>query len=491
MCGICGWIQLNGKRDIQTSTTLFEPMNTTLAHRGPDDHGAVVFDDAVLGMTRLSIIDIDGRQQPIANEAEDCWIVFDGEIYNFKELRDTLRGRGRQFRTRSDTEVILRAYEDWGVDCVRRLRGMFAFAICDRRKSKDHQGTANARSARLFLARDRIGKKPLFYYEDDEQLIFGSEIKAILAHPAVRPRVNRAVVPLYITYGYVPSPATFFEDIYELPPGHTAIVEDGSVSFNRYWEIPRHQVVEPEHSETEYFQQVRDSFEDAVKSRLVSDVPLGAFLSGGIESAAVVAVMTRLLGHPVSTFAVGFADDPSFNELKYARLVADRFGADHHELMVKPDAIELLPKLVWHYDQPFADSSAISTYYVAQLTREHVKVALTGDGGDQLFAGYERFAAARIAEFYRRTPPLLRGAITWLVHALPETTSYHGLVRRARRFVESAPLPLPERYLEWVGIFKPDFLHELLIDAIEMGPPLSRLFRSAPSRRSHRAAADR
>jgi len=171
--------------------------------------------------------------------------------------------------------------------------------------------------------------------------------------------------------------------------------------------------------------------------------------------------------------------------------LADRFGADHHELMVKPDAIELLPKLVWHYDQPFADSSAISTYYVAQLTREHVKVALTGDGGDQLFAGYERFAAARIAEFYRRTPPLLRGAITWLVHALPETTSYHGLVRRARRFVESAPLPLPERYLEWVGIFKPDFLHELLIDAIEMGPPLSRLFRSAPSRRSHRAAADR
>ena len=470
MCGICGWIQLNGKTDIQTSTAWFEPMNASLAHRGPDDRGAVVFDDAVLGMTRLSIIDIDGGQQPIANEAEDCWIVFNGEIYNFKELRDTLQGRGHHFRTRSDTEVILRAYEEWGVDCVRRLRGMFAFAICDRRKSKDHQGKARAPSSRLFLARDRVGKKPLFYFLDEEQFIFGSEIKAILAHPAVRPRVNRAVVPLYLTYGYAPSPATFFEDIYELPPGHTAIVDKGGVSVSRYWELPRDSVTEPAHSEAEYFQQVRDHFEDAVKSRLVSDVPLGAFLSGGIDSAAVVAVMTRLLGHPVSTFAIGFADEPSFNELKYARLVAQQFGADHHEFMVKPDAIELLPKLVWHYDQPFADSSALPTYYVAQLTREHVKVALTGDGGDELFAGYERFAAARIAEFYRHAPPLLRGAVSRLVHALPESTSYHGLVRRARRFFESAPLPLPERYLEWVGIFKPDFLHELLLDAIEIDP---------------------
>jgi asparagine synthase (glutamine-hydrolysing) len=347
---------------------------------------------------------------------------------------------------------------------------MFAFAICDRRTPGAHQGKRVAASARLFLARDRVGKKPLYYYQDEERLIFGSEIKAILAHPAVRPRVNRAVVPLYLAYGYVPSPFTFFEDIYELPPGSTAIVGDGTVTVRQYWEVPRDHVLEPVLSEAEYFQQVRDYFEDAVRARLISDVPLGAFLSGGVDSAAVVAVMTRLLGHPVSTFAIGFGDDPSFNELKYARLVADRFGADHHEFMIKPDAIEILPKLVWHYDQPFADSSAIPTYYVAQLAREHVKVALTGDGGDELFAGYERFAAARIAEFYRRTPQFLRGAVSRLVHALPESTAYHGLVRRARRFVESAPLPLPERYLEWVGIFRPDFLHELLIDAIEMDP---------------------
>jgi asparagine synthase (glutamine-hydrolysing) len=240
------------------------------------------------------------------------------------------------------------------------------------------------------------------------------------------------------------------------------------VSVSRYWELPRDPVIEPVHSEAEYFHEVRAHFEDAVRSRLVSDVPLGAFLSGEIDSAAVVAVMTRLLGHSVSTFAIGFADEPSFNELKYARLVAQQFGADHHEFIVKPDVIELLPKLVWHYDQPFADSSALPIYYVAQLAREHVKVALTGDGGDELFVGYERFAAARMAEFHRRTPPILRGAVSRLVHALPESTSYFGLVRRARQFVERASLPLPERYLEWVGIFKPDFLHELLLDSTEI-----------------------
>jgi asparagine synthase (glutamine-hydrolysing) len=470
MCGICGWIQLNGKTDIQTSTVFFEPMTTALTHRGPDDHGAVVFEDAALGMTRLSVIDVVGGQQPIANEAENCWIVFNGEIYNFKELRDTLKGRGHRFRTQSDTEVILRAYEEWGVDCVRQLRGMFAFAVCDRRPLKDSRGNVRAPSTRLFLARDRVGKKPLFYFQDEDQLVFASEIKAILAHPTVRPRVNRAVVPLYLAYGYVPSPATFFEDIYELPPGYTAMVEDGTVTVSQYWEIPREQSIEPMLCEADYFQQVRDTFEDAVSARLVSDVPLGAFLSGGIDSAAVVAVMTRLLGHPVSTFAIGFADEPSFNELKYARRVADQFGADHHEFMVKSDAIELLPKLVWHYDQPFADSSAIPTYYLAQLTRDHVKVVLTGDGGDELFAGYDRFVAARVAEIYRRAPQSLRGAVSWLIHALPESTSYHGLVRRARRFVESAPLPLAERYLEWVGIFKPEFLHELMIDAVAIDP---------------------
>jgi len=470
MCGICGWIQLNGKTDIQRSTLVFEPMKGAIAHRGPDDHGAVVFDDAVLGMTRLSIIDLEGGQQPIANEAEDCWIVFNGEIYNFIELRDELKGHGHRFRTRSDTEVILRAYEEWGTDCVRRLRGMFAFAIYDSRKREKLGGKDSKSRPRLFLARDRVGKKPLYYYQDDERLIFGSEIKALLAHPSVHARVNRPVIPLYLTYGYVPSPFTFFEDICELPPGHTLTITDGDVAIRSYWEIPRDCGNEPALSEAEYFRLVREHFEEAVKVRLISDVPLGAFLSGGVDSAAVVAVMSGLLDQPVNTFAIGFADEPSFNELKYARIVADRFKTNHHEFTIKPNAIDLLPKLVWHYDQPFADSSAIPAYCVAQLTREHVKVALTGDGGDELFAGYERFAAARVAEYYRLAPGFLHRAVNGVLRALPESTAYDGIVRRARRFAESAALPLPERYLEWVGIFKPQFVDELMIAPVDIDP---------------------
>ncbi|HWH75895.1 MAG TPA: hypothetical protein VNT76_00940, partial [Candidatus Binatus sp.] len=257
MCGICGWIQLNGKTDIQDSTALFEPMTAALAHRGPDDHGAVVFDDAVLSMTRLSIIDLDGGQQPIANHEETCWIVFNGEIYNFSDLRAELKGRGHRFRSRSDTEVILCAYEEWGVGCVHRLRGMFAFAIFDCRKN-------GAARPRLFLARDRLGKKPLYYYQDAERLIFGSEIKAILAHAGVRPTVNRDVIPLYLTYGYAPSPLTFFENIRELPAGHTLLVEDGDVMVRRYWSVPREPCSAPEVSESEYLQQVRQRFEEAV-----------------------------------------------------------------------------------------------------------------------------------------------------------------------------------------------------------------------------------
>ena len=470
MCGICGWIQLNGKTDIQHSTLIFEPMSAAINHRGPDDHGAVVFDDAVLGMTRLSIIDLAGGQQPIANENEDCWIVFNGEIYNFMELRAELQGLGHRFRSRSDTEVILRAYEQWGADCVGRLRGMFAFAIYDCRKQERPRNKDSRHRPRLFLARDRVGKKPLYYYQDDERLIFGSEIKALLAHSSVRPRVNRSVIPLYLTYGYVPSPHTFFEDICELPPGHTLTVTDGEVKVHPYWEVPRDGGAEAALSEEEYLRQVREHFEEAVKVRLVSDVPLGAFLSGGVDSAAVVAVMSRLVDGPVNTFAIGFADEPSFNELKYARIVAERFKTHHHEFTIKPDAIDLLPKLVWHYDQPFADSSAIPAYCVAQLTREHVKVALTGDGGDELFAGYERFAAARVAEYYRHVPAFVQNAIHRMIHGLPESTNYRGLVRRARRFAESAALPLPERYLEWVGIFKPQFIDELMVGPVDIDP---------------------
>jgi asparagine synthase (glutamine-hydrolysing) len=469
MCGICGWVQLHSKTDLQCS--ILERMNALLSHRGPDDKGAVIFDDAALGMCRLSVIDLAGGHQPIANEKENCWIVFNGEIYNFRELRKELKSKGYRFRTRSDTEVVLRAYEEWGADCVRRLRGMFALAIHDRRPGAASNGKNRPPDGpRLFLARDRVGKKPLYYGRANDSLLFASEIKALLAHPSVRPRVNRHIIPLYLTYGYVPAPLTFFDGIYELPPGHTLTVAHGQVAVQQYWEIPGTGDCAPERSEDAYVDRVRGLLEEAVRVRLVSDVPLGAFLSGGLDSTAVVAVAMRLSSEPIKTFAIGFSDDPSFNELEHARSVARTYGTLHHEFVVTPNAIELMPKLVWHYDQPFADSSAIPSYLVAQLTREHVTVALTGDGGDELFAGYERFAAARLAETYRRVPQFLQTAVAQLLGVLPESTTYNGFVRRARRFVQSAALPLTERYLEWVGIFQSGFIREILADGIALDP---------------------
>ncbi|MGH7963833.1 MAG: asparagine synthase (glutamine-hydrolyzing) [Candidatus Binatia bacterium] len=469
MCGICGWIRSRSLSGEERST--LERMNATLAHRGPDDAGTVIFDDAALAMSRLSIIDLTTGHQPIANEAKTCWIVYNGEIYNFLDLRWELENRGYRFQTRSDTEVILHAYEEWGPDCVRHLRGMFAFAIYDRRlQSSNHSAHPPTAGGRLFLARDRVGKKPLYYYADAERFLFASETKALLAHPTVPRRINRRVIPLYLAYGYVPAPSTIFEGICELPPGHTVIVQDGRVTVQSYWEVPGPIVADGRRSEQEYIERLRELFAEAVRIRLISDVPLGAFLSGGLDSTAIVAFMARLMDQPVKTFAIGFADDPSFNELEYARLAARTYGTDHHEFIVRPDAIDLLPKLVWHHDQPFADSSAIPTYLVAKLSREHVTVALTGDGGDELFAGYERFAAARLAEAYRRTPQFVQATLAHLFHALPESTDYAGFVRRVRRFIEHAPLPLAQRYLGWVGIFDASFLGELLADEIEGDP---------------------
>jgi asparagine synthase (glutamine-hydrolysing) len=469
MCGISGWFQINSKIATKDSTSSIESMTAAIAHRGPDDRGAVVFNDATLGMTRLSIIDLMGGHQPIANENEDCCIVFNGEIYNFLDLRTELKAKGYRFRTRSDTEVVLRAYEEWGDDCLQRLRGMFALAIYDSRSGNSGSVDCVGKTPRLFLARDRVGKKPLYYYRDKNRIIFGSEIKAILAHPLVHRRVCRNILPLYLTYGYVPEPYTFFEEIYELAPGHKLVVEGGEITIEQYWKLPP-QGVDIELSEKQYIERLRELFEDAVMARLVSDVPLGAFLSGGVDSAAVVAFMTRSMNQPVKTFAIGFADEASFNELEYSRAVAKEFRSDHHEFLVSPDAIDLLPKLVWHYDQPFADSSAIPSYLVAQMAREHVKVTLTGDGGDELFAGYERFAAAQLAENYSRTPHFLQNIAKRLLGSLPESTSYRNFVRRARRFVDSAALPLNERYLHWVGIFSSELISDLLVDRSDFNP---------------------
>jgi asparagine synthase (glutamine-hydrolysing) len=471
MCGICGWLDFNVKFCLGDKRAAAERMNTTLAHRGPDDTGVVVFDDAALAMSRLSIVDLTTGHQPIANGAETSWIVYNGEIYNFPDLRGDLETLGHHFRTRSDTEVILHAYEVWGPGCVRRLRGMFAFAIYDRRVlAVNRSGQPSAVGSCLFLARDRVGKKPLYYYHNADRLVFASEIKAILAHPDVPRRINRRIIPLYLAYGYVPAPFTMFEDIYELPPGHTLTAQDGQVAVHEYWNTACPSVSDPHLSEQGYMKRLRELLEEAVRIRLVSDVPLGAFLSGGLDSTAIVALMARLMDQPVKTFAIGFEDNPSFDELEYARLAAHTYGTDHREFVVRPDAVDLLPKLVWHYDQPFADSSAIPTYLVSKLTREHVTVALTGDGGDELFAGYERFVAARIAEAYRRTPRFMQAALVHLLRALPESTSYDSFVRRARRFAENAPLSLAQRYLGWVSIFHDGSVRELLADNTDVEP---------------------
>lgn len=467
MCGICGWIEFSQQAELAVA----ERMNASLAHRGPDDAGVVLLDNAAIANSRLSIIDLASGHQPIANQNESCWIVFNGEIYNFHDLREQLTTKGYRFSTRSDTEVILHAYEEWGIDCVSRLRGMFAFAIYDRRQEASGNGDRGA-STRLILARDRVGKKPLYYYYDRKRFIFGSEIKAILAHPSVPRRVRHNAIPLYLTYGYVPAPDTMFDDIYELPPGHSLMVQDKQVVMRQYWQVPAPgtRTTHVGLCEQEYIDRLRQLFEHAVRVRLISDVPLGAFLSGGLDSSLVVAIMSRLMNQPVKTFAIGFSDEPSFNELKYARTVADRYGTDHHEFTVSPDAIDLLPKLVWHYDQPFADSSAIPSFLLAQMTRKHVKVVLTGDGGDELFAGYERFAAARLAEAYRRVPRFVETAAAQLIAALPESTSYSGFARRARRFMQGAPLPLSERYLEWVGIFGKNAIRELFAGPVGVDP---------------------
>ncbi|MFQ6014042.1 MAG: asparagine synthase (glutamine-hydrolyzing), partial [Anaerolineae bacterium] len=426
-------------------------------HRGPDDQGAFVHGHIGLGNTRLAVIDLSPHgHQPMANEDESVWIVYNGEIYNFPQLRQHLAKKGHRFRSNSDTETIIHLYEEHGQECVKHLRGMFAFAIWD------------DRTRRLLLARDRVGKKPLFYYHDQGQFIFASEIKAILEHPAVPRRVNLGAVPLYLTYGYVPAPQTMFEGIYSLLPGHMMIVKEGRIETKQYWDVTYPAGELPILAEEDYTGKLLDLLKEAVAARLISDVPLGAFLSGGIDSTAIVAVMSQLMDQPVRTFAIGFSGEPSFNELEYAGQAAKYYGTDHREFVVKPDAIELLPKLVWHYDQPFADSSAVPTYLVSQLTREHVTVALSGDGGDELFAGYERFAAARLAERYQRVPQFLQRAISELLRRLPESTSYRGLVRRARRFTASASLPLLDRYLGWAGIFSADLQDLLLSNGSEV-----------------------
>ena len=445
MCGIVGIVNSNSRN---MNREVIEKMNACIVHRGPDDDGFYVNGNVALGMRRLSIIDIAHGKQPIFNRDKTKAIVFNGEIYNFQELRKDLENAGDQFYTDSDTEVIVHLYDRYGADCVNYLRGMFAFAIWDEQDES------------LFIARDRVGKKPLLYsFQKNGDLIFGSEFRALLAHPDVSREVDPAAIDNYLAYLCVPAPQTAFRQIRKLEPAHWLRWKDGQIETKRYWQPDFSRKIKI--SEEEAIGETTKILREATELRMIAEVPLGAFLSGGVDSSVVVALMAEASRKPVKTFSIGF-EEQDFSELKYAKRVAEAVGAEYHEFIVKPDALEVLPTLVEHYGEPYADSSAIPTYYVAKETRNHVTVALNGDGGDESFAGYERYAAMRIAEIYHRFPKVLRKAlIETPVNLFPTSEIKKSRVRDAKRFLQAASLPKNERYFRWMSVFNQEARREI------------------------------
>ncbi|HEX2485071.1 MAG TPA: asparagine synthase (glutamine-hydrolyzing) [Myxococcota bacterium] len=438
MCGIVGIHSLGGAKPIDPD--LLAAMNDSIVHRGPDSAGAYVDAGRVgLAMRRLSIIDVAGGDQPIGNEDGSVQVVYNGEIYNFREVRRALEAKGHRFETHSDTEVVVHAYEEYGDDCVVHFQGMFAFALWD------------ARRGRLLLARDRVGIKQLFFSVVDGQLLFGSEIKALLRHPAVERRLRPAAVNHYLTFLYVPEPLTMFEGIEELKAGHVLTAERGRVDVRPYWQL-RYDV-DPAMSADAAVHGLREHLENAVRDCLVSDVPLGAFLSGGVDSGAVVALMAKYTPGQVNTFSIGYATGgDAFDERAYARELAGRYATKHREFEMAPDVRDVAPRLVQAFDQPFADSTAIPTWYLCELTRRHVTVALSGLGGDELAAGYERHRGALLAERLRWIPSWVhRALLRPLANALPDPESGNPWGQRIKRFARAAELPFEERYFEMLA----------------------------------------
>ena len=448
MCGITGAVWTNPTSAL--SPEVLERMIEVLRHRGPDDagsyvnelklrHGDGAMPGVALGHRRLAIIDVAGGHQPLANEDGSVWIVFNGEIYNHRELRRRLEGSGHQFRTHCDTESIVHLYEEEGLDFLQHLNGMFALAIWD------------VKQRRLVLARDRLGKKPLYYRHEPHRLLFGSELKSLLQVPGIERQIDPQALDEYFTFQYVPHPRTIFRGFSKLPPAHYGVYADGRWKTQCYWnpdfdqEVPRPMA--------DYADELRDLLTSAVRLRMESDVPLGAFLSGGVDSSLIVGLMQRFSERPIKTFSIGFPV-PAFDETAHAREVATRLGTDHHEFRVEPPGIEVLDKLVWHFDEPFADSSAIPTYYVAKLSREHVSVALTGDGGDELFAGYLRYRAVHAAAWFDHLPGWAHAILCnprW--QGLSQRRPQRSFLRRLGRFSEALSYPPPRRYMEWVSLF--------------------------------------
>jgi len=449
MCGIFGLF--NTDASTPADVRVLDRMGDVLAHRGPDGGGVYTDHGFGMGMRRLSIIDLKTGDQPLANEDGSVWVVFNGEIYNYRELTAELLAKGHRFATASDTEVLVHLYEEHGEACVDRLRGMFAFAIWQPSRRT------------LFLARDRLGIKPLYYAQTPKGVVFGSELKALAACPQTPRTVNRHGVAAYLQYGYVPDPLTIIDGVAKLAPGHTLTVREGRAGVpRRYWDATASfRNSAPPGPEAEVSEALWLRLRDAVRSHLVSDVPVGAFLSGGVDSSTVVAIMAAEVGVPVKTFSVGF-EEPDYDELGYARRVAERFGTEHHELVVGPADLGLLDDLLGKFDEPFADPSAIPTYLVSRLARQHVKVVLSGDGGDELFAGYDRYMVDHRRRHLGRLGDLgLGGGLRVLSAALPEGTP-------GKNFIYNMSLPRMERYLDAISVFPPRALRHLLCPSMTL-----------------------
>jgi asparagine synthase (glutamine-hydrolysing) len=468
MCGIAGVV--SASRESNINEGLVRHMCDQIVYRGPDDEGIYVADGAGLGMRRLSIIDLSGGHQPVFNEDRNAWIVFNGEIYNFPELRPELESRGHRFYTKTDTEVIIHLYEEMGADCVKKLRGMFALALYDKTKRK------------LTLARDRLGKKPLYYALHKGNLYFASEVKSILAVAPELAEVNGQALLEYLYYQYVPEPISAFTGIQKLPAGHLLEFERGEITIRQYWDLPRYNTHFPK-SEEECLEELEQRLLEATKIRLISDVPLGAFLSGGTDSSTIVALMARASSKPVKTFSIGFTKD-DFNEARYARMVAEKFGTEHHEMILEPDVVQTVEHLTSSLEEPFGDSSMLPTYYVSQMARQHVTVALSGDGGDEIFAGYDRYRIHADRKIFEHIPE-------WARKFYRERIFPHvprGM--RGRTLSYNLSLPWQERYIDRIS-FLPDFERdtELLSDEFrailrrgdDPGNVLRRRFAAAPT----------
>jgi asparagine synthase (glutamine-hydrolysing) len=435
MCGIIGQARFDSDPVDQLLPAL---MCAGLEHRGPDSRGIHLEERVALGIQRLRVVDLSTGDQPIYNEDRSVVVVMNGEIYNYRELREELQARGHVLATKGDTEVIVHLYEEYGVDCVRRLHGMFAFALWD------------ARRRRLVVARDRIGKKPLVYHLRDGVLSFASEMGALLADESIPRRVDEAALDAYLALGYVPAPFTALEGVHKLPPAHTLVMEDGEATISCYWRLDYAKKLEL--PVAEWCERIRAALREATRKRMIADVPLGAFLSGGIDSSAVVAAMAEHSSGPVRTFSIGF-DHEEFDELPYARKISEQFGTVHEEFHVRAEAVEIAPKLVRHYGEPFADATAIPSFYLSELTRRHVTVALNGDGGDESFGGYTRYVANALAGRLDRIPGGLRHAIGRMGARAPEDGHVSSLRSRARRLAVTMGLEAPARYARYKELF--------------------------------------